>query len=212
MKTNFQRHIAMLMTRNFISGEYLEVDMPSNLTQDDTIAIEPCTNKPSYKHTKASLLWPQPQIVETVGDKIRIMNTSNEPHMVRRNDHVCFARPTENLIPSTTITLPVATNQPAHKKDLPTNFSETVQLGPDNQIPDPLRNQLRQKFDSVFNPDIPGYNGAAGHIEATVNMGPVQPPQSKVFPSIPAMNSLNYKASSTIWNEPKSSNNLKTLA
>ena len=37
-------------------GEYLEVDMPSDLTQDDTIAIELRTDKPSYKHTKASLL------------------------------------------------------------------------------------------------------------------------------------------------------------
>ena len=163
-------------------GEYLEVDMPSDLTQDDTIAIEPRTDKPSYKHTKASLLWPQPQIMETVGDKIRIMNTSNEPHMVKRHDHVCFARPTEDLIPSTTTTLPAATTQPTNKKDLSTNFSDTVQLDPDNQLPDHLRNQFRQvlqKFDSVFNPDIPGYNGAAGHIEATVNMGPVQPPQRK---------------------------------
>ena len=91
-----------------------------------TLAIEPRTDKPSYKHTKASLLWPQPQIVETVGDKIRIMNTSNEPHMVRRHDHVCFARPTEDLIASTTTTLPAAMTQPTNKKDLPTNFSDTV--------------------------------------------------------------------------------------
>ena len=52
-----------------------------------------------------------------------------------------------------------------------------MQLDPDNQLPDPLCKQFRQvlqKFDSVFNPDIPGYNGAAGHIEATVNVGPVQ--------------------------------------
>ena len=74
------------------------------------------------------------------------------------------------------------TTQPTNKKDLPTNFSDTVQLDPDNQLHDPICKQFRQvlqKFDPVFNPDIPRYNGAAGHIEATVNMGPVQHPQRK---------------------------------
>ena len=71
--------------------------MPSELTQDDTIAIEPRTDKPSYKHTKASLLWPQAQFLETVGSKIHITNTSNEPHLVRRHDNLYFACPTEDL-------------------------------------------------------------------------------------------------------------------
>ena len=30
---------------------------------------------------------------------------------------------------------------------------------------------------SVFDPAFPGYNGARGHIEGVVNIGPVQPPQ-----------------------------------
>ena len=110
------------------------------------------------------------------------MNTSNEPHMVIRHNHVCFSRPTEDLIPWTTTTLPAATTQTTNKKDLPTKYPVTVQLDPDNQLPDPLRNQSRQvlqKFNFVLKPDIPGYNSAAGHIEATVNMGPVHPPQRK---------------------------------
>lgn len=35
------------------------------------------------------------------------------------------------------------------------------------------------KHDRVFGPDLPGYNGSAGYIEAHVNMGPVEPPQRK---------------------------------
>ena len=35
------------------------------------------------------------------------------------------------------------------------------------------------EYDSVFDPDIKGYNGAAGPFEAKVNMGPVEPPQRK---------------------------------
>ena len=39
--------------------------------------------------------------------------------------------------------------------------------------------QLLQEYDRVFDPQITGYNGAAGPIQATVNIGPVQPPQRK---------------------------------
>ena len=55
-------------------------------------------------------------------------------------------------IPSTTPTLSAVATHPTNKKDLPTNFSDTVQLDSDNQLPDSLRNQFRQvlqKFDSV---------------------------------------------------------------
>ncbi|XP_038064669.1 uncharacterized protein LOC119735050 [Patiria miniata] len=36
---------------------------------------------------------------------------------------------------------------------------------------------LNQEFDEVFNPVFNSYNGSAGHFEAVINMGPVQPPQ-----------------------------------
>lgn len=39
--------------------------------------------------------------------------------------------------------------------------------------------ELHQSFSEVFSPDFPGYNGALGPLNATVNMGPVQPPQRK---------------------------------
>ena len=38
---------------------------------------------------------------------------------------------------------------------------------------------MLQVHDDVFNPTIVEYNGAAGPVEATVNMGPVQHPQRK---------------------------------
>ena len=38
---------------------------------------------------------------------------------------------------------------------------------------------MHSEFDDVFNPEYPGYNGAVGPFEATVNMGPVLPPQRK---------------------------------
>ena len=38
---------------------------------------------------------------------------------------------------------------------------------------------MLQTHDKVFNPAIVGYNGIAGPVQASVNMGPVQPPQRK---------------------------------
>ena len=38
---------------------------------------------------------------------------------------------------------------------------------------------LHKEFDKVFDPNFPVYNGAAGPVEAVVNMGPTLPPQRK---------------------------------
>ena len=57
-----------------------------------------------------------------------------------------------------------------------------MSLDPDNLLPDQSCfkfQQLLQEYDRVLDPKITGYNGAAGPIQATVNIGPVQPPQRK---------------------------------
>ena len=57
-----------------------------------------------------------------------------------------------------------------------------MSVDPDNLLPDQSRlkfQQLLQEYDRVFDPKITGYNGAADPIQATVNIGPVQPPQRK---------------------------------
>merc|ERR1712015_150946 len=40
-------------------------------------------------------------------------------------------------------------------------------------------NNLHIKYNNVFNPKFPGYNGKAGDIKGIVNMGPTLPPQRK---------------------------------
>ena len=60
--------------------------------------------------------------------------------------------------------------------------SSSVKLDPNTILPDTTRSefqQLLQSHDEVFGPTIPGYNGAIGHFEAVMNMGPVQSPQRK---------------------------------
>ena len=56
-------------------------------------------------------------------------------------------------------------------------FSSAVSVDPDQSR---LKfQQLLQEYDRVFDFQIIGYNGAAGPIQATVNISPVQPPQRK---------------------------------
>ena len=68
-----------------------------------------------------------------------------------------------------------------------------MSIDPDNTLPEDLRvtfRQLLQTYDRIFDPDITGYNGAAGSILASVNIGPVQPPnETATFHSTPGTNS-----------------------
>ena len=60
--------------------------------------------------------------------------------------------------------------------------SDSVNLDPDRILQEIDRKKFQDLFavdDSVFNPRFGGYNGAAGKFEASINMGPVLPPQRK---------------------------------
>ena len=58
---------ALLLPR--VSGEYLELDIPLDLGDDHTLTLQPDT--PISKHMKPANIWPEPQILEAVGSKIR---------------------------------------------------------------------------------------------------------------------------------------------
>ena len=153
-------------------GEFIEVDTPPDLDNDIFLAVEPLPDSLTKE-------WFAPQIVETVGNKVRLLNTSSEPHRIKRHDHICRARP---IIPTENLPPPFP-DKPSPTKPHPTlPFSDDVTVDPDNLLSVQSRTkfqQLLREFDGVFDPRISGYNGAAGPIEATVNMGPVQPPQRK---------------------------------
>ena len=162
-------------------GEYVELDVPSNLGDDCVLALQPRTDTPISKHTKPTCIWPEPQVIEAVGSKIRLTNSSNEPKAISRHKHLSEILPTADA-PSPTPNPAATPPSLPVKPHSPPPFSSSVSLDPDKLLPDATRlefQQLLQKYDRVFNPVITGYNGAAGPIKATVNMGPVQPPQRK---------------------------------
>ena len=166
-----------------LPGEYLELNLPPNIDPDCTLAIEACTDAPSNKYSKVSQLWPQPQIVEAVASRVRLVNDTAETRTLRRHEHLCQARPTTAMAP----TSPVGPHpSPPHpggsNSPQPGFFSDAIVVDPDNILPDTIRNEFRevlQTHDEVFNPAIVGYNGMAGPVQASLNMGPVQPPQRK---------------------------------
>ena len=162
-------------------GEYLELDIPPDLGDDSILALQPRTDTPISKHTKPAHIWPEPQILEAVGSKIRLVNTSHEPKAIGRHEHLSQILPTTSAPSPTPSQIPTDQPSPVRPKCSPP-FSSAVSVDPDNLLPDQSRlkfQQLLQEYDHVFDPKITGYNGAAGPIQATVNIGPVQPPQRK---------------------------------
>ena len=64
-------------------GDYLEVDIPKSvLHHDGLLAVEP--------HLRGSLVTPS--ILHSVGNKIRIENTSSDPVTVRKHEYFCDVR------------------------------------------------------------------------------------------------------------------------
>ena len=153
-------------------GEFIELQLPTAL-DDQTLAVEPR----SSPHNEG---WPNPGIIEAVGNKIRLVNTLPRPLKLFRNEHFCQVRHT--VMSPTCDTESETAVKTRHIADTTNLFSETIELDCDKQLSENMRDQFRsvhQQHDAVFNPSIVGYNGHAGPFTAVVNMGPVLPPQRK---------------------------------
>ena len=162
-------------------GDFIEVDLPPECANNATYALEARSDTAKTYRCSSDLMWPPPTILNSVAGKIRIPNLTSEPQTLRRNEHFCQALPTVS---------PQRESEQQYAKPLigaskhkhNGNFSSDIQLDPDN-ILDPYTRQkfakLHHEYDIVFDPNIPGYNGAMGPCNAVVNMGPVQPPQRK---------------------------------
>ena len=156
-------------------GDYLEVSLPQEFSQDCTLSIE---SRPDCM--KVPKPWPSPQILESINGKIRIVNNLDEPQIVRKNEHFC------QVLRAIDANLPVCGSPPEvlspPKPSVGTFHSDSVQLDTDRILPEDIRQNFRnliQEYDDVFNPNYETYNGAFGQFEASINMGPTQPPQRK---------------------------------
>jgi hypothetical protein len=141
---------------------------------DNILSFEPHTRDSDNNS------WPQPFLVSSVGGNLRIPNLSNEPMLLKRNEHFCHVRATYCPVgnESESKALPNSTNANMKKA----THSDHVRVDPGVLLSTGMRDQFKSlliKYDDVFNPNFKGYNGALGPLEAKMNMGPVQPPQRK---------------------------------
>ena len=158
-------------------GSYIEVKTPLEMDPNEIVAIEP-----RYDQGKALCNWPSSQIIEAVGGKLRILNDTSEPQTIHKHEHFCQVRHTTELIYNVSTSENRVMKEDASKSLTTTYYTDTVKIDPDNILPTNTRSKfqaLLQQYDTVFDSNIVGYNGAVGPFEATVNMGPVQPPQRK---------------------------------
>ena len=165
-------------------GEFVELSLPDSVPPDWEYALEPRCDAPSVRRLTTSQLWPPPSIVSSVAGKIRIPNLSPEPHSLKRNEHFCQVCPvfTPDIIATTTTPVPCEPRPKPATPPVNPRHNSNVRLDPGNSLTQDIRakfQELHDEYDEVFDPQIKGYNGAAGPFEAQVNMGPVEPPQRK---------------------------------
>jgi hypothetical protein len=155
-------------------GDYIELKSPSRIHDNTTIAIEPrCDTGDSS--------WLQPVITKSIGGVVRVPNLSPDLVSVNKNQHLAQVHYTTTTSESPPPSLPRHMNvcnipgtQVLHSKD--------ILVDPDHQLftaEQQAFNKLHARYDLVFNPQIGKYNDASGHIRASINMGPVQPPSHK---------------------------------
>jgi hypothetical protein len=162
-----------------LPGEFVEFAIPQNCDPDVAWALEPRSDCPSNMQAKPEKAWPNVQEVAAVGHVIRVPNMSDNPIVLKRNEHICQIRPIsvmDETLTDNTAGGPPPTTTPSRP------FSRDISIDPDNCLSPNMRNkfkELHSEFDDVFNPAVSKYNGASSKLEAIVNMGSTLPPQRK---------------------------------
>ena len=160
-----------------LPGEFIEVKTPTDCETDVTLALE---SRDSDLNPTGPSVWPPPQEIESVGHAVRIVNTTEEPVLIRRHEHFCQVRVIHTIPEPESV--PVANDKFTPPAQAAPPYSAKVSLNPDSCLTPEMHQKFRalnEQYDDVFNPTIAKYNGHSGKIEATVNMGPVMPPQRK---------------------------------
>ncbi len=168
-------------------GEYIEVDIPPELTsfKDASFTLEPRFDAPSAKYERPVAMWPQPTIISAVSGILRIPNLTNEPRVLKKHEHFCQVLPVHKPdFEEDASVLPQSLSDIRASSVLAHGFyhSDAVSIDPHNILPPGVKQDFQKvirEYDTVFDPNHKCYNGAAGPFQAVINMGPVQPPQRK---------------------------------
>ena len=178
--------------------EFLEVQLPDDAPPDSEYALEPRTDAPTLRNLKPSQLWPKSSVVSSVVRGISIPNLSTEHLTLKHHDYFCQVTPVfqPKEEPPTS---PSPTQRPLPPSHA--SHSASVHVDPDSILPEAVKanfQSLLSEYDSVFDPQFPGYNRSAGSYEAEVNMGLSSPHSRKATsPNMPVISLWNSKRSLT---------------
>ena len=155
-------------------GDYMETTVPDDIS-DTSLTLEPRFDN---KHPHC----PQPEVTKSIGGIIRVPNLTTEPLTLSRHEQIGQVLPVFSLKKPKHSVASVAEVAQATVKPTISRHSATVTVDPDEILPAKHRDQMHElltEFDSVFDRNYKGYNGAVGPFKAQVNMGPTKPPQRK---------------------------------
>lgn len=129
-------------------GSYLEVDVPEHIPAEGIVA------ESIYAH-----LWPKPEIIDVVSGKIRIVNNTEEPKQLKKNEYFCQVLPTTLALDNNIAAdLPKPVLGPQPTKPLPRNkrcYSDAVKVNPDQILTVASQQHFQralQAHDSLYDP------------------------------------------------------------
>ena len=164
-----------------LPGDCLQLKAPDALSNHQEIFVEPKLGAKSLQG-KFGHLWLQPQIVPVSSDgHIELMNSTTEPVMVNRHEHLAFVRPVSYVEETDGSSFQL--ENPISKNPSTTTDFADVRNDPNEILNHQQRrmfNDLHKDLKEVFDSRTLGcYNGNSGPLEVVINMGPSLPPSRK---------------------------------
>ena len=149
------------------------------------LALEPRFTSKIYLDNQ----WPSARMVSVIDNEIRILNDTQNPIHIPKNEHLCQVRATYVVNPPKLSTLSEYKSK-SHKPLPP--YSKCISYG--KQLSSEWSkkfNTLHLKFDSVFQPFGGRYNGKSGNLKMRINFGSATPPVRKLHAPNYSKNNLD---------------------
>ena len=144
------------------------------LFDDKVVALEPRSLSKTYSSTD----WPPAQLINVVDNEIRIVNKTQNPIHIPKNEHICQVRATYVVDPPK---ISSASHYKKSKSTMVPPYSKNIIL--DKQLSEEWCKTFTDtnlKFDSVFEPFGGRYNGNSGRLKMRINFGSSTPPVRKL--------------------------------
>ena len=158
-------------------GETVSFVPDHSFEEDQYVALEPRTISKSYPNNR----WPEPQIVRVSNGGVNVTNSSNNPLILYKNDHVCQIRACK-VVKCEQVSLPTPKAHPNPLQTVSFN-SKNVIVDPGKQLSEACRrtfHKINAEYDIVFEPVIGRYNDHSGKVRARINIAVNKPPTRKL--------------------------------